>query len=291
MRITAHRMLDLAAQASGKAQSDVAELAGQVSSGKRVDSASDDPVAWVQARRLELRRAMSEGRGAGLDLGRDQLAETDRALGTVGDVVLRAKEAALQLANGSVNATDRAALQESVRGLFEVARAAANTRTSSGEYLLAGALSTTEPFDAAGNYVGDAATRSLETGEVGSGVVSIPGTALTAASGVDILPALQRFITALGANDRAGIDTAIGELTTGHEQISRARAQTGGMIAVLDDAGVVRDELEDTLTGSIAAFTEIDLVSAATQLAQRSQALEAAQTVNARLAALLKPAR
>ena len=36
MRITAHRMLELAGQAAGKAQSDVADLAAQVSSGKLV---------------------------------------------------------------------------------------------------------------------------------------------------------------------------------------------------------------------------------------------------------------
>lgn len=291
MRITAHRMLELAGQAAGKAQSEVADLAAQVSSGRRVDNPSDDPVAWAHARRLELRKTFSEGRGSGLELGRDQLSETDRALNTIADILAEARQSAIQAANGYLSAEDRAALQESMKGLFEVARSAANSRLSSGEFLLAGSLSTAEPFDATGAYVGDARTRSLETAETGTGVVSVPGTVLTAANGVDVLPSIQRFVTALGANDLVGIQKAIDEFNTGHRQVNLARSHVGSMMVVFDDADLVRGQLEDTLAARVASLTEIDITTAASELAQRARALEAAQTVNGRLAELLRPAR
>ena len=96
MRITAHRMLELAAQSTSKAESDVADLSGHLTSGKRVERPSDDPVAWTHARRLELRRTVSEGRGDGLGLAKDQLDQTEQALGTISGLVAQAQQYAIQ---------------------------------------------------------------------------------------------------------------------------------------------------------------------------------------------------
>jgi flagellar hook-associated protein 3 FlgL len=282
-------MLELAGQATVKAQAEVAELAGQLSSGKRVERPSDDPMAWAHARRLALRQTMSEGRGQALALGLDQLAETDRALGSIGDLTAEAKQLALQAANASLTAGDRLAMEQRVRGMFELALTAANTRGVSGEYLLAGAQGDKEPFDAAGLYRGDGGRRSLESGEAGLATATLAGSALTAAGGVDVLPALERFATALAANDLRGIQLAIDELSTAHDQISQARTAVGSMSAVLADADGARTELETTLAGRIGALTENDVVTAASELAQRTRALEAAQAVNGKLAALLQP--
>ncbi|HVV85928.1 MAG TPA: flagellar hook-associated protein FlgL [Kofleriaceae bacterium] len=289
MRITAHHMLELASQATAKAQSDVAEVAGQVTSGKRVVQPSDDPIAWAQARRAELRKAVSSGTGDALGYARDQLSQTDQALSTIGDTLAQAKELAVQAANSSLSAADRLAIGDEIGSLFEVARSAANTRNVSGEYLLAGGQGGAEPFDARGAYHGDAAARSVAIGESGSAPVTIPGTVLTAAAGVDVLPAIARFQTALANNDAAGIQTAIDELTTAHTQVSKARTNLGSMVGVLDEAKTAGGQLEDTLGDRIASLTEVDMVTAATELAQRNAALTAAQTVNSRLAQLLNP--
>lgn len=289
MRITANRMLDLAGQASSRAQADVGDLAAQVSSGLRVARPSDDPVAWAHARRLELRKTVSEGRGDGVALGRDQLQETDRALGSIGGVLAQAKELAVQAATANYNATDRAAMSQVITGMFQAARAAANTKTTSGEYLLAGMKSGAEPFDATGAYQGDSATRALESGEGPIDDATVPGSVLTAANGVDVLPALSRFAAALAANDLLGIQKSIDELSAAHGQVSRARTGVGSLVTVLDEADQARASLEDTLQGRIAGLTEIDVVTAAGELAQRSRALEAAQAVNSKLAQLLSP--
>ena len=145
----------------------------------------------------------------------------------------------------------------------------------------------TIPFNAAGLYLGDAGTRTIETGEGGTGVATVPGTVLTAAAGVDVLPALGRLITALGANDLRGIQAAIDELSTAHDQVSKARSTVGSLTVVLDDAAAARGQLEDTLQARVATLTEVDVVHAAGELAQRTRALEVAQTVNGRLAQLL----
>ncbi|MBK7073561.1 MAG: hypothetical protein IPH44_14780 [Myxococcales bacterium] len=293
MRITAHHLLERSAGHIGAAQTDIAKLSDQVSSGIKVRHASDDPVAWIQARREQVRAAISQGRGDAIGLGSDQLAETERALGTIGGVLSEARQIAVQAANANYVAGDRAKLELQVAGLFSVALASANSRNAAGEYVLAGAQGLVAPFDAAGVFVGDASRRDLEAGEGASASATLSGSALTSAvaGGVDVLPALGRLVTALGANDVPSIQAAIDELDAAHEQVSQARGEVGSMMAVFQDADAFRVELEHSLVGRIASLTEVDIIDAATDLAQRTQALEASQAVNGRLATLLSPGR
>ncbi len=291
MRITGSRMLELATQATSRAQTEVADTASQLSSGKRVDRASDDPLAWAQSRRAALRRTMSEGRGEAMSSAREHLGETERALASIGGALAESRQIAVQAANAGLGATDRAALGQHVAGLFQTALAAANTRNAAGEYVLAGGVSTAAPFDATGAYAGDSATRELDIDEGARANVSLAGSSLTAAAGVDVLPALGRLATALAANDLTAIQTAIGELDTAHRQVVEARSHVGSMQAVLDEAQQSRASLEDAMTARIAELTDADVITAAGQLAQHTSALAAAQAVNAKLAQLLSPAR
>ncbi len=291
MRITGHHLLERSAGYIGKAQSDIATLSDQVSSGVAVRHASDDPVAWIQARREQVRQTLSQGRGDAMGLGQDQLAETERALGTVGGVLSEARQIAIQAANANYVAGDRAKLELQVRGLFSVALAAANSRNEAGEYILGGAQGNVTPFDAAGNFLGDAGRRSLEAGEGAQSLATLSGQALTASApgGIDVLPTLTRLATALAANDVPTIQQTIDELDAAHEQVSEARSEVGSMMSVFKDADGFRVELEQSLATRIAGLTEVDIIKAATDLAQRTQALDAAQAVNGRLATLLSP--
>ncbi len=291
MRITASRMLELSTLATSRAQSEVAEISEELSSGKRVALPSQDPVAWAAARRAAVRQAASQGRGEALALGHDHLVETERALTTIGDALSESKQLAVQAANATTGAVDRAALGVRVAGLYQIALAAANSKNVAGEHLLAGSASTTAPFDASGVYTGDAATRELELGEGTLGASTLAGAAHTAADGVDVLPALGRLVTALAGNDLPAIQVAIGELEVAHAQTVEARAHVGSLQGVVDEANQLRGALEDTMAERVSALTDTDVVGAAGELARRATALTAAQAVTAKLAALLSPAR
>ncbi len=277
MRITGHRMLELAAAAQSRAQEDVAAISGELTSGRRVAAPSDDPLAWAQARRAEVRRAAAESRGEAFALGKHHLAETERALASLGDLLAQAQELAVQAANDSLGAGERAAIGVRVAGLYQSALAAADTRTVSGEGVLA-----------------DQAQRvlALDDGVTSTAAASLPGDRLTAVGGsVDVLPMLSQFAAALSINDTVAIRAAVGDLATAHAQVTRARSDTGAMYAVLDDAEHAGRQLQDTMTAHIASLTDSDVVGAASELARRANALGVSEAVHARLAALLSPAR
>jgi flagellar hook-associated protein 3 FlgL len=287
MRITGSRLIDQAAASTTKNQSSVGSVAAQVSSGMRVTAPSDDPSAWLAAQRTKLHRALSEGNGAAAQASRERLQLTDNALAGIGDIVSQVRALALQGASDTYNAANRAGLGVQVRDLFQTALAGANTRGSDGEYLLAGAASLTEPFDAAGVYSGDATVRSVPSEGSNTAGVTIAGSELTAARGVDVLPLLDRIATALSSNDLVTLRAALPDLDTAVKQISFARTQTGGAMTMLDQASAMRATLEQDMQAAIARLVEIDTVSAASELAKATQSLEVSRAVSSHLIALL----
>jgi flagellar hook-associated protein 3 FlgL len=291
MRITGNRMMDLSTAATSRNQAKVATAADQVTSGIRVTTPSDDPGAWLAAQRTKLRQAMSQGTGAAVVASRDRLDLTDNALAQIGDAVSQIRQLAVQGASDTNNADNRAALGAQIRGLFDIARGSANTRGNDGEYLLAGSASLTEPFDAAGVYHGDASTRTVPSGEGLANGATIAGSALTATSGVDVLPLLDRIATAMAANDMTTLRAALPDLETAVKQISLARTQTGGAMNVLDQTTVARTALETQMGEAISRYLEVDTVTAASELAKATQSLEITRAVSSHLMDVLAPAR
>lgn len=289
MRITGHRMIDLSAERTGKAQASVAQHSAEVSSGLRVVTPSDDPTAWASAERAKVRKLISDGTGAAVKASRDRLEETDGALGSIGDLVARAQELAVQASNATYSAANRAALGDELHSMFLSALGSANTQSSNGEYLFAGSLSNVAPFDPTGAYVGDAIGRLVPAGENTTSLATIPGSRLTAANGVDVLPLLEQLSVALKTNNLAALQSGITDLQTAVLQVGTARTLTGGAMNVLDSTAQARDLLSQHLAVEISNAVESDSIAAASSLAHATTALEASRMVSSHLIALLDP--
>ncbi len=289
MRITGHRMIELASASTSKSQEALAARSAEVTSGLRVAKPSDDPTAWAAAERAKLRKVVAEGTGAAVEASRGQLEETDVAFASVGDFVSQVRALAVQGSSDSYNAQDRAELGAQVQALFASALAAANTRSSNGEYLLAGSQTGTPPFDAAGTYQGDTLVRSIPSAEGSTAFATIPGSRLTSANGVDVLPLMSQIATALSTNNMAALRTGLTDLQTAVGQVSMSRTVTGGAMSVLDATLAARDQLTTHLATEIARNVEVDSVAAASSLASASQSLEASRAVTAHLVSLLDP--
>ena len=289
MRITANRLIDLASASTTKNQSAVADASAEVSSGMRVATPSDDPEAWLSAQREKLRQALSQGTGAASAASRDRLQMTDGALASLGDIISQVQTLAVQGASDTYSPAARAGLAAQVRGLFQNALDAANTRGGDGEYVLAGAASLTAPFDPSGAYQGDASVRSVPTGDATSTPVTVAGSALTAASGVDVLPTLDQVATALANNDMTTLTAKLPDLATAVKQISSARTQAGSAMNALDQAASARSVMEQDLQQTISRLVESDTASAASELAKATQALEVSRAVSSHLVQVLAP--
>ena len=288
MRITERRMLLQAARQVAHARERVASAAGPVSSGIEVDRPSDDPARWAAGRRARVRLQVGNLRENAISSSNARLSESDRVFSTVGTVLSRARELAVMAANASQNADSRKATAGEVTALLGEALLASNSRGLDGEYLLAGTMGDSPPFDMAGVYQGDANTRTIEVADGNRLEVTVTGSLFTAASGIDIFDELVKFRDALEADDLVGIQNAIGALEQGVHQVSLGRAQIGGLQNSLDSAEIARVDFEMVLAEVHQRAVEIDPIEAVSELALSSQALEAAQALTQRIAEVVK---
>ena len=289
MRVTGNRLIDLSSASISKAQSAVGTVSAQLTSGLRVTTPSDDPAAWLAAQRTKLRQAMSQGSGAAVATSRDRLGITDNSLASLGDVVSQIRTLAVQGSSDTYNADNRAGLGAEVHGLFLAALDSVNAQSNDGEYVLGGNQSLAAPFDAAGVYHGDAGTRAVPGNGGLTTDVTLTGASLTAANGVDVMPLLARVATAMSANDMPTLLAALPDLDTAVKQISLTRSKGGAAMNALDQTTAARGVLEQDMTAAIARYTEVDSVTAASDLAKASQSLELSRAVTSHILQVLAP--
>ncbi|PXX91675.1 flagellar hook-associated protein 3 [Marinobacter vulgaris] len=138
----------------------------QISTGKRVNKPSDDPVAAARILKLdqELSRIETYQRNAGL--AENRLQQEESALASSVDIIQRVRELTVQAGNGSLSANDRQSISSEIKERLGQLANVANTRDASGEYIFSGFQGSTAAFgkDASGSWVyqGDEGQRVLE---------------------------------------------------------------------------------------------------------------------------------
>lgn len=283
MRVTENLMFTSAARHSMAARARHQQAADVMATGKRVTHPWEDPAAAA----LVARHRASENtwKAVGEVAGRasDELGAADAALDDLHVIFVRARELAVQLANGSYSAADRSAGGAEVRQFHDQVRAELN-RDMGGRYLFGGSKDNAPPFDAAGAYVGDNVIRQAElapgmriTANVHADTVANGGF-----DGADLLLQLDTLATAMSTNDIAGIQASLTGLEQATGRLSVARAGLGSDQNLLDAAVVLARSVEDGEKIQSANLAEADVIDAATRLAQAQQALEAAVTASAK---------
>lgn len=148
-------------------QSVLSRTQQQIASGKRVQTAADDPVAAVHI--LELQRALSESDqyNSNADMAKSRLTLEEQALADATTLMQRVREMTVQGNNASVDPASRRMIATEVRSRLKDLVDIANRRDGNGEYLFSGYASLTKPFAQTGgtiSYFGDQGNRSLQIG-------------------------------------------------------------------------------------------------------------------------------
>lgn len=138
----------------------------QISTGKKVNKPSDDPVAAARILKLdqELKRIETYGRNA--DLADNRLKQEESTLASAVDILQRVRELTVQAGNGTLSANDRQSISEELKERLDQLANIANTRDASGEYIFSGFQGGTPAFakndEGSWIYQGDEGQRVLE---------------------------------------------------------------------------------------------------------------------------------
>ena len=146
MRISTANAYDASIEQLQQRQSDMSETQLQLTSGKRVNRASDDPTAAAQAERMLALQARNTASQRAVDASRNAMSLTDTALGSATDLLQQVREALVQAGNGSLSTADRQTLAATLKDLRSQLLGVANSSDGAGGYLFGGQGSSSPPF-------------------------------------------------------------------------------------------------------------------------------------------------
>lgn len=146
--------------------SNLVDTQQQISTGKKVNKPSDDPVAAARILKLdqELKRVDTYERNA--NLADNRLKQEESALASAVDIIQRVRELTVQAGSGSLSTNDRQSISAELKERLGQLANITNSRDASGEYIFSGFQGQTPAFakDGAGDwkYQGDEGQRVLE---------------------------------------------------------------------------------------------------------------------------------
>ncbi len=138
-----------------KTRSELSELQNQATTQKRINKPSDDPtgVGIAMANRTNIKNMEQYDRN--ILFAKTFLETSELALSQVGDLLIRAKELAMQAASDTNSGVPRETMATEVRQLYNSLVEAGNKRFGE-RYVFAGHKTTEPPFSPTGEYTGDA---------------------------------------------------------------------------------------------------------------------------------------
>ncbi|ABV37681.1 flagellar hook-associated protein 3 [Shewanella sediminis HAW-EB3] len=179
MRISTAQMFNQGITSVLDRQSATSKILDQLSSGKKVNTAGDDPVAAVGIDNLNQQNALVDQFVKNIEYATNHLAITESKLGTAEKLVGSSRELVIRAVNGGLADSERQMIADELRGTLDELLSVANTKDESGNYMFSGNETGTQAFafDATGNivYSGDNGVRQSV---VASGVTigtNIPG--------------------------------------------------------------------------------------------------------------------
>ena len=233
-RIGTATQYDSAVRNISARQSSLASLQENLTSGKRVLRASDDPVGAAQAERALTRIGRIQTEQRALDVQRSAVAQAESSLGDAVGLVQEMRELVVSAGNGTHSAADRQTIAQQIQSLREQLLAVSNRKDSSGAPLLASLGSAAAPFDGTPNGFSGLA------GQAAASDVSLPGAldghaAYRISPTENIFDAIDAAIADIaGASTSAlaatAVSTALGKFDQGMERLQSVRGHAGELL-------------------------------------------------------------
>ena len=146
MRISTAHTFDSGIDALTRRQSELSAAQEQLTTGKRVARASDDPAAAARAERALAAIGHADADQRAIDASRVAVTQTETALGDAGTLLQRARELLVAAGNASYSDAERQGIAGELKQIRSELLSVANQSDGAGTYLFGGQGATQEPF-------------------------------------------------------------------------------------------------------------------------------------------------
>jgi flagellar hook-associated protein 3 FlgL len=295
MRVSSNTSYELGIAALNRQQAAQINTFGQISSGRRNLTPSENPAAYVRA--LEVSQADSANTQFASNRlsAKGNFAIMEGTLSDVTDLLQNAQELIVSAGNGALNDSSRRAIATELRGNLDELLGLANRTDGNGQYLFSGFQGSTKPFADTGSgiqYLGDeglrmvqaSASRQLAVNESGKEVFErIPASGGGYQSMFKTLSDLINLLETpvVTASDKTtlstGLDTAQVNLSNTLDNVLRIRASAGTRAKELDTLNESGDDMSIQYKQQLSDLQDVDYAKSISDLTQQQTYLEASQ--------------
>ena len=270
MRMDPHYITNLATSLD-QVQANTQQLTSQLTSGVRVNSLSDDPLAAGQNVLLlnQIQQDDSFTQSSTLVTGKLQVA--DSALGSVVSQLTQAISLATSANNGTNNPSDVKSIANQISGILNEVTTLANT-SYQGQYIFAGGQTSSAPFTTTGagtTYNGDNDVNYLAMPNGQQIQLNVPGSQIFAGNGSNnVFAALNNLVAdySSGTVDPAQATSDTQALTTALNYVSQQRVTIDSSITQLTSASNAVTNEKTQLMASQTSLMQADVAQLSTQL-------------------------
>ena len=289
MRVANKTLYDSAMRNLNTTSSALYEANEVVSSSKKINDLSDDPVGLISV--LNLRSSISnlEQMERNISMGDSWLNSSESALTQVNDIITAAKVLTVSMSSANVGSSERINNANLVQGYLEEIISLANSSTG-GRYIFGGTNTDTIPFalDAAGTtvtYSGNDTAYSINIGKDTVIAVGQDGENVFGENWDDsnIFKTFIDLKTSLESNDIAGIQTAMTNLDSHLKSVNGNISEIAGKGIRLDVKSEIVADLEITSTERISNLEDADFAEAVIALKSKELAYQAALSSSSKI--------
>jgi flagellar hook-associated protein 3 FlgL len=253
----------------------MAQLQEQISSGKAIQRASEDPGGTRAVMTLRAEQTRMSQYAENIDNGLLRLNATRTQVDSINDQLLKARDLVIQGQASNSTASTRSALAAQIDVIASSLQVAANSDFA-GRALFTGATSAATAYNAGGAYVGDTNAVTTRVDDFGSTVrIELNGPEIFgtgAANAFAVLTSIADSLRNTPANLAANLTSLDSVITTARG----AQATVGSRINQLNELRDVSADRLLSITGALAAVEDTDLTKTVMELTMQQTSYEAA---------------
>ena len=244
----------------------IAAKQAQISTGKRLQRASDDPTATARIADLSRTQTNDNVRARNISLGISMTAQADGQLRNMSHLLARTRELTIAGASTALTPSGRATLSREIRAMADEIDAMASVKFATGEALFANNAANPIRFDDTIAFAPVPKRQAIfETG------------------GIAITQIMRDAASAIAAGDLSLTGAALTALNGAVNHAADAQAEIGVNAARLDRLQEFSAQRGITLSEELSTLADTDLGAAIAELKTMTLTLEAAQGAFARI--------
>jgi len=282
MRITSFAIFNQMTRALQDGMKKMSLYSERLSSGKKINKPSDDVYGMMNAMGYKVTLNEIDQYKKNIDNAESQLGLTETVMSSVGDILSRARELAVQGSTGTQTPASRASIAQEIASLRDEALRLSQTQLRD-RYMFSGYKTGTAPFDASFNYQGDTNEINVLIDRNSTIALNITGDEAFSSGSETYFETLDNLYNALTTNDQTSIQASVTLLDDANDQVANVRADVGARMNYIEKLKSTHEDRDTELKTLLSNTEDDDLAGTISELTKIQVSLESLRASGAKI--------